>query len=297
MATPTITQRDIGTETEDQRHRVYEHADTETEDQSHHVYEHAGIGTASSKTSLSQRAPTVPIALRSWHMYLNVGLGKLSYTNVLEQNECIRSQLGNMKSKIDPFREIISDMPIGLDVHVEHSVYSTFPYPPMFRNLLEEQRALPVFRESEESSVEARAPTRGQNNAVREAGWISTPAAASQPDGDTQATTRIKDRGVRNCLFGIVWASVIEIDNQVQPVYVVIGIFPRGYTTPREMVVFVENPSHLFWKLQWAAFRLRGLTRSLFSLRHIKEFRLYHVRISPAEGISYSNIRIYLSHT
>lgn len=282
MAAPTITQRDIGTETEDQRHRVYEHADTETEDQSHHVYEHADIGTASSKTSLSQRAPTVPIALRSWHMYLNVGLGKLSYTNVLGQrNECIRSQLGNMKSKIDPFGKIISDMPIGLDVHVEHSVYSTFPYPPMFRNLLEEQRALPVFRESEESSVEAR----------------STPAAASQPDGDTQATTRIKDWGVRNCLFGIVRASVIEIDNQVQPVYVVIGIFPRGYTTPREMVVFVENPSHLFWKLQWAAFRLRGLTRSLFSLRHIKEFRLYHVRISPAEGISYSNIRIYLSHT
>ncbi len=77
MAAHTITQRDIGTETEDQRHRVYEHADTETEDQSHHVYEHADIGTASSKTSLSQRAPTVPIALRSWHMYLNVGLGKL----------------------------------------------------------------------------------------------------------------------------------------------------------------------------------------------------------------------------
>ncbi|KAH8763789.1 hypothetical protein F5883DRAFT_112356 [Diaporthe sp. PMI_573] len=67
----------------------------------------------------------------------------------------------------------------------------------------------------------------------------------------------------------------IEREVFAQPIYVVVGIFPRGHANPQEKAVFVHKPNHLFWKLFWAAFRLRGVTRTFLSLKHIKGFRLY----------------------
>lgn len=62
-----------------------------------------------------------------------------------------------------------------------------------------------------------------------------------------------------------------------RPIYVVVGFFPRGQAVPRETVVFVLKPKHLFWKLCWAAFRLRGVSGTFLSLKHVKGFRLYKV--------------------
>jgi hypothetical protein len=56
-----------------------------------------------------------------------------------------------------------------------------------------------------------------------------------------------------------------------------LGIFHRGIPNPKERVVFVDKPEQLFRKLHWASYRLRGLTSALFSLRHVKGFRLYIV--------------------
>lgn len=68
------------------------------------------------------------------------------------------------------------------------------------------------------------------------------------------------------------------------PVYVVVGLFPRGHGNPRERVVFVNQPKHLFWKVCWAAFCLRGVSGTFLSLRHIKGFRLYKVRVCASSG-------------
>jgi hypothetical protein len=77
--------------------------------------------------------------------------------------------------------------------------------------------------------------------------------------------------------FGITHTSVIKSETPIQPVYMVLGIFPRGHSNPRELVVFIHKPEQLFWRLGWAAFRLRGLRSTFFSLRHVKSFRLYRV--------------------
>lgn len=55
------------------------------------------------------------------------------------------------------------------------------------------------------------------------------------------------------------------------------GFFPRGHSNPRDMVVFVDSPNRLFWKLCGAAFRLRGVSGTFLSLRHIKESTMYKV--------------------
>lgn len=60
-------------------------------------------------------------------------------------------------------------------------------------------------------------------------------------------------------------------------IYVVVGIFPHGHANPRERVVFVKKPEHLFWGLLWASLRLRGVFGTFLSLRHVKGFRLYKV--------------------
>lgn len=63
------------------------------------------------------------------------------------------------------------------------------------------------------------------------------------------------------------------------PFYMVVGIFPRGRGVPRETVIFMQRPQFFFWQLFWVVWRLRGVSGMFFSLRHIKGFRLYKVRM------------------
>ncbi|KAI0966671.1 hypothetical protein F4678DRAFT_466270 [Xylaria arbuscula] len=58
--------------------------------------------------------------------------------------------------------------------------------------------------------------------------------------------------------FGITRSRMKKSAVPMQPTYVVLGIFRRGHPNPKEEVVFVPAPKHLFRKLHWAAFRLRG---------------------------------------
>lgn len=66
-------------------------------------------------------------------------------------------------------------------------------------------------------------------------------------------------------------------ETHVQPVYLVVGLFPRGHANPQERVAFVHKPKNLFWQICWAAICLRGVTGTFFSLKHVKGFRLYKV--------------------
>lgn len=71
-----------------------------------------------------------------------------------------------------------------------------------------------------------------------------------------------------------------ERTRDYEPFYMVVGIFPRGRGVPRETVVFVQRPQFLFWQLFWVVWRLRGVSDMFFSLRHIKGFKCYKVRVS-----------------
>ena len=80
-----------------------------------------------------------------------------------------------------------------------------------------------------------------------------------------------------NGRFGISKATVHGNEVPITPVYMVFGIIDRNSSVPHERIVFISKPHELFWRLRWAIFRLRGVGRTLFSLKHIKEFRLYRV--------------------
>jgi hypothetical protein len=84
--------------------------------------------------------------------------------------------------------------------------------------------------------------------------------------------------------FGISWlrlglnrSTSMEWTGPMRAVYIVLGVFERGHTHPRETVVFVPRGEHLIHELRRGAFRLRGLTGTFLSLKHIKGFGLYKV--------------------
>ena len=81
--------------------------------------------------------------------------------------------------------------------------------------------------------------------------------------------------GFENRFFGLNRKSMVEMEEVTRPTYVVIGIFRRGHTNPRERVVFVPKAEHLFRNLRWGTFRLRGVTGTLLSLQHVTAFWLY----------------------
>jgi hypothetical protein len=85
-----------------------------------------------------------------------------------------------------------------------------------------------------------------------------------------------------------------SVEVVVRPVYLVVGIFPRGGHShhPLEMVVFVARPEKLFWRLRRAVFRLRGWQGTFLSLRHVRAFGLYQVRSSS--DIQYFSLSDYL---
>ncbi|KAK4225962.1 hypothetical protein QBC38DRAFT_394365 [Podospora fimiseda] len=207
------------------------------------------VSDTSTKISLTRRAPTVPIPTRRWHMYLSYGFGSVDYDSTIEQkNQCIRSQLSD--------RSYRSKFHISSRVGKEFNMRSAgFPCPLLFRELIEaEQAGLPL----EAVTREWRALRGGLNE--------------SESSSIQQRVLRL---WLRIPSFKIERTSAVEAIKYCQPVYLVVGVFPRGRSSPRERVVFVENPTYLFWHIRWTSFRLRGLRSTLFSLRHVKGFKLY----------------------
>lgn len=210
-------------------------------------------------------------------MYLRHNLGLVEYKNLLEQkNQCIRSRLAHVSltNKMGPHVQL------GGFISQVAAESTNFPYPTAFQKMFRVQSGVQVQTQAHDEENRGRdlgdnaAP--GQNNLAHEG--ARTPV---MPDaGGYGEHVRVEWRlSLTSRWFGITRTTAIESETHVQPLYVVLGIFPRGHSNPRERVVFIHKPKQLLWGLRWAAFRLRGLS-TFFSLIHVKSFRLYRVRTS-----------------
>ncbi|KAH6865307.1 hypothetical protein BKA58DRAFT_242624 [Alternaria rosae] len=66
--------------------------------------------------------------------------------------------------------------------------------------------------------------------------------------------------------------------------YLILGIFSRADNVPAEIRVEIHSPAYLFTTLSWGIMRLRGL-EFWFSLREVKQFRLYKCRWKNGQHI------------
>ncbi|KAF3060053.1 hypothetical protein GL218_04744 [Daldinia childiae] len=230
-----------------------------------------------SKLSITRQAPTEPIPKRIWHTYTNYAFGWIEHEYALEQkNQCIRSQLGTTtttRSSVNSFMHGVAHTVGAIQPSFTFD-RSDFPYPASFISATNEQER-PRQQQSNREDVLNADPSPERSDPAQEERGILTLVDTNQSVGSSPSKFKKRRLGFGTRWFGITRWSEIRSQTQVQPTYIVLGVFPRGYANPRETVVFIDRPEQLFLRLHWAAFRLRGLTSSLFSLRHVKEFRLY----------------------
>lgn len=60
--------------------------------------------------------------------------------------------------------------------------------------------------------------------------------------------------------------------------FLVLDIFTRPDSVPKERLLIIKNPKRLFWQMWFNIIRLRGL-QYIFSLKDVKQFKLYKVRV------------------
>ncbi|KAL5601675.1 hypothetical protein FOBRF1_009208 [Fusarium oxysporum] len=214
--------------------------------------------TADTPVSLSQPAPAGPIPTTAWHAYFSYGIGHLDYSGLLEQrNPCIRSlrHQRTVKNKFFLKAPAAGGMP-QLSSNYEITESATFPYPKAYQEVMFPLNPIPRRDEEHGAADGETSPTQHD----------PTQAQAERIEWKTSFSTPV---------FGVTRTSAIEFESRIQPAYIVLGLFLRGYPNPKERVVFVDKPDQLFSKLRWATFRLRGMRGTLLSLKHLKGFRLY----------------------
>ncbi|KAI1660466.1 hypothetical protein F4813DRAFT_350041 [Daldinia decipiens] len=229
-----------------------------------------------SKVSLTRQAPTEPIPKRIWHTYTSYAFGRIEHEYALEQkNQCIRSQLGSTtttRSSVNSFMHGVAHT-VGVIQPRFTFDRSDFPYPASFLSAINEPDR--SRRQGNGEDIMNADPSPERNDPAQEERGILTTVNTRKSAEHQLSKFKNRKLGFGTRWFGITRWSEIRSQTPVQPTYIVLGVFPRGYANPRETVVFIDRPEQLFLRLHWAAFRLRGLTSSLFSLRHVKEFRLY----------------------
>ncbi|KAI2776494.1 hypothetical protein F4815DRAFT_346019 [Daldinia loculata] len=221
--------------------------------------------TPTSNASLSKRAPTEYTPKITWHVYANFPPYRVEYHTVHEQKSlCVRSWFLNPSSSIitNTYERQLSGVFSGMGGLQRKREVERMrsPYPTTFQEAVDAQRQA----------------LQGNNSRM-----------ADLPHAERNSPVR--KRGYNNHWFGITRTSAIKSNIQVPPVYVVLETFPRSQAYPREVVVFIEDATQFFRRLSWATFRLRGLMRSLFSLRHVTEFRLYKC---DAENGTHESIKL-----
>lgn len=246
-------------------------------------------------TSLARRAPVELIPSRSWHLLIILvpGLAILTYDATLEQkNPCIRSQLGSSSLRVG--RKARSPIPNGpnTETTAEDETVISFPYPNAFRKVLESHPQRRVLTTTNNSGFNfffmvltadivfsyraETCPIPDEENRGRSS--TDNSLFRHEPSAQTENGPReiVQHRwGISSSGFEFTRTSAIEREIQIQPTYVILGIFSRGLHHPQERAVFVSNPTMLLWKLRWGIFRLRGLSSTFLSLRQVKSFRLY----------------------
>ncbi|KAG8158596.1 hypothetical protein KVR01_011718 [Diaporthe batatas] len=258
-------------------------------------------------------APLDPVPAFNSRMYLQIGILsglvqlKLGYwRNFGQKTHCIRSQTGDTHHYLKAAANLAQLFPptlaaqpqIGVEsedtitsisgnsyrrqedrhhfsmasafVSRSSSTISGFPYPKTFMAGLKDPETSAPPENLDDAHSESRASMPIQD-VVR--------AGDQQTQNPPEPEIHSPEWEFGDGCFGIGFKYRRPVDAQVksstQQLYVNIGLFPRGHVTPVERLIFVSKPEYLFWKLQWAAFRLRGWTGALLSLRHVQEFKLY----------------------
>lgn len=204
---------------------------------------HPTDAAAPTTVSLAQRAPTAPIPTRTWIMYLRIkNLASFNLKYLLgKKNHCIRSQTVAVWRGTAAELSPALGFGVGQNEAVNHETVG-FPYPSLYLTRIRERLLT--------RTVETRTWGFGFQSAFK----------------------------FFECGISREWEFTDRVVFE-SPIYMIVGFFPRGHSNPQERVVFVHEPNQLFWKLCWAAFRLRGMFGTFLSLRHIKGFRIYKVCI------------------
>ncbi|KAI1805572.1 hypothetical protein F4811DRAFT_569955 [Daldinia bambusicola] len=196
----------------------------------------------------------------------------MHYEEILEQaNLCVRSQLVYSLASSRIERQPAQQEP---GFSAEHNINNApgFPYPTAFLDALREYN-LPHPEHVQHNIIQVPAGTPMHNN--------------HEIRGPLISTTGELGAGLSANCFGMTYNSTVESAYHLQPIYLVIGIFPRGHANPQERVVFVRDPKKFLSQLRWAVFYLRGWTRSLFSLRHCGLERGTHESVAlDSDGVA-----------
>lgn len=245
---------------------------SEREDhQDTHQTRHQPADALPAKISLA-RAPTGPIPTRTWLFHLKMHDYVFEYENNIGQhNHCIRSRTADSSFRMAGVEMTGTPLP-----SVEGMTSSSgFPYPPFYRELVPSLGTIPSLQGAEVGGAGSAAGN------VQLAEQSGAAPRRNRAGGDDHVTGNVQHTEVTQSWklswsAGSIFAAGIEREwrisheTRLQPVYVVVGVFPRGHVNPLERVVFVHKPKNLFWELFWAAFCLRGVTGTFFSLKHIK---------------------------
>ncbi|KAI1469491.1 uncharacterized protein F4812DRAFT_470418 [Daldinia caldariorum] len=198
--------------------------------------------------SLQRRAPTKPIPKISWLMFLEMYGARMHYEEILEQaNICIRSQLvySSTSSRIEG--QSTQQEP-GFSAERNINNAPGFPYPRAFLDALRGYN-LPY-------------PEHVQQNIIQ------VPVGARMPDnhdirGPLVSTTDELGAGLSTNCFGMTFNSTVVSEYHLQPIYLVIGIFPRGHVNPQEKVVYVQDPKEFLSQLRWGCDLEKGTHESV----------------------------------
>ncbi|KAI0432842.1 hypothetical protein F5Y09DRAFT_300547 [Xylaria sp. FL1042] len=269
---------DLGTATNNSNHDDPQHS-TKDDDESN-------ASTNAAPISLAQRAPPDFIPTRIWRLYLALGPLSWDYTLLLNQKtQCVRSQRENRTWKLE-FTYSPKDPIIPGIGSTKKSSSMGFPYPKTFHTAAAKHEPGMRTRAQEEQSLWMSAPAGlslglptvnvNLSRSKEKSSDINT-TINEDPSGTVvhQLVKSQKEMGLTCRWFGITRTRVKEFEVTLQPTYVVLGIFRRGLSSPQERVVFIHKPEHLFRELHWAAYRLRGLRGTFFSLTHVRGFRVY----------------------
>ncbi|KAI1118125.1 hypothetical protein F5Y14DRAFT_447536 [Nemania sp. NC0429] len=248
------------------------------------------LAAAAAPMSLSERAPAESIATRIWEIYVGLGLASVQYENRLEQRvQCIRSQLLQHSIKLHASAPHPS-LDISARIELTKPRDPGFPYPNPFRRAIGRRAARWVRTGNVHISsgpVDGRIMMELPTTTTRQVGVEQEPrpgalgmdvdAGGGDSSRRTVLNTATREVGVGVSYFGVGFGVIRRLVTQrkvsIEPMHVIIGIFPPGNPNPRERIMFVHKPEHFFRELHWGAYRLRGLGSTLFSLTRVREFR------------------------
>lgn len=173
--------------------------------------------------SLSCRAPTVPVPSRTWRMHFSYNIGRIQYANYLvQESPCIRTRrvykFHKNRFTITTTTQLnVTEVGPGVNVGVEMNTERG-------RNTV--VNPYPVgFKELHDQVVDSLGRT-----------WMDSITHSIVHNGRTEWRW-----GFSNRILGIRRTLTVEYDSRVQPANLVLGIFSRANSDPKEQVAVIND--------------------------------------------------------